>query len=439
MDGFDTQAIGFAAPAMSSSLSVPIGAFGQVFSASLFGAMLGALMLGSAADRLGRRWTLVGAVATFSLFSLLTPLAPNLLWLLPCRFLAGLGLGGAIPNLLALSSEYAPRRIRGLLTGLLWAGFPLGGVIGAILSAHLLPLFGWPVLFYIGGSVPLILAALVIGALPESLQFLLRRPDGQRAVGAAVRALGLPAPSVETVYVATEEPLSGFPLQLLFSDGRAASTVLLWIGSFMNFALVIVLVLWTPALLQKIELGGVQAALVVGLGNLGAVAGTMVGGRLVDRFAPQVILPLLFMAGALAIGSTGYAAASMSLLAPITVLSGFFLGAAASGLLGVAVLIYPSTMRATGVGWVVAVGRMGQVAGPLAVGALVAGALTVEQVYLCCVVPAVCAASATAFLLRSSDPQVSGFPERGDRSSAAGNRHPRNMMCEAETTTSGDR
>jgi AAHS family 4-hydroxybenzoate transporter-like MFS transporter len=231
MDGFDTQAIGFAAPAMSSSLSIPIGAFGQIFSASLFGAMLGALILGSAADRLGRRWTLVGAIATFSLFSLLTPLASNLLWLLACRFLVGLGLGGAIPNLLALSSEYAPRRIRGLLTGLLWSGFPLGGVIGAIASAHLLPLFGWPVLFYIGGTVPLILAALVIGALPESLQFLLRRPDGQRAVGAAVRAIGLPAPSVETVYVATEEPLNGIPLQLLFFDGRAASTILLWIAA----------------------------------------------------------------------------------------------------------------------------------------------------------------------------------------------------------------
>jgi AAHS family 4-hydroxybenzoate transporter-like MFS transporter len=410
-DGFDTQAIGFAAPAMSSSLAIPIGAFGQIFSASLFGAMLGALSLGAAADRLGRRWTLVGAVATFSLFSLLTPVAPNFPWLLLCRFLAGLGLGGAIPNVLALSSEYAPRRIGGLLTGLLWAGFPLGGVIGAITSAHLLPVFGWPVLFYIGGSVPLILAALVIGALPESLQFLLRRSDGQRAVATAIRAIGLPAPSVGTVYVATEEPPSGFPIQLLFFDGRVASTILLWIGSFMNFALLIVLVLWTPALLQKIGLGGEQAALVVGLNNLGAVAGTMLGGRLVDRFAPYVVLPLLFMAGALAVGSMGYAAASIPLLALFSALSGFFLGAATSGLLGVAVLIYPSMMRATGIGWVVALGRLGQVAGPLAVGALVASALSVEQVYLCCVMPALCAMGATAFLMRPNDPQASGFPE----------------------------
>jgi AAHS family 4-hydroxybenzoate transporter-like MFS transporter len=179
----------------------------------------------------------------------------------------------------------------------------------------------------------------------------------------------------------------------------------------MNFAVLIVLVLWTPALLQKIGLGGGQAALVVGLNNLGAVAGTMICGRLVDRFAPYVVLPLLFMAGAFAVGSMGYAGASMSLLAPASTLSGFFLGGATSGLLGVAVLIYPSMMRATGIGWVVALGRMGQVAGPLAVGALVASALSVERIYLCCMVPALCAAGATAFLLRSSDPQVSGFRE----------------------------
>jgi AAHS family 4-hydroxybenzoate transporter-like MFS transporter len=401
MDGFDTQAIGFAATAISSSLAIPITAFGQVFSAGLFGAMLGALVLGPLADRLGRRWMLVGAVVAFSLFSLLTPSAPDLLWLLLCRFFAGLGLGGAIPNLLALSSEYAPRRIRGLLIGVLFAAFPLGGATGAVTSAHLLPLFGWPALFYLGGTVPLVLAVVVACALPESLQFLLRRPDGQRTVATAVRRIGLDVPANGTVYVDTEERLSGLPLRHLLSGGRAAPTLLLWIASFMCFALLIVLVLWTPALLREVGVGGAQAALVVGLVNLGSVAGTALGGRLVDRFDAYVVLPLLFIAGALAVWPLGYATGSVALLGLFAALSGFFLGAGSSGLLGVAALIYPSMMRATGIGWAMALGRMGQVAGPLAIGALLAGGLTVDRIFLSCTAPALCAAGA-AILLRWS-------------------------------------
>jgi MFS transporter, AAHS family, 4-hydroxybenzoate transporter len=401
MDGFDTQAIGFAATAISSSLDVPVAAFGQVFSAGLSGAMLGALILGPLGDRLGRRWILVGAVLAFSLFSLLTPRAPDLFWLLLCRFFTGLGLGGAIPNLLALSSDYAPRRIRGLLTGMLYAAFPLGGAAGAVASAHLLPLFGWPALFYIGGTVPLVLAVVAACALPESLQLLLRRPDGQRIVAATVRRIGLDAPASGTIYIDTEERLDGFPLRHLFSGGRAIATLLLWVACFMCFALLVVLVLWTPALLRENGVGGAQAALVVGLVNLGSVAGTALGGRLVDRFNPSVVLPLLFIAGAFGVGPLGYVTGSVALLGVFAALSGFFLGAGSSGLLGVAVLIYPSVMRATGIGWAMALARMGQVTGPLTIGALLANGLTVDHIFLYCAVPALCAAGA-AILLRWS-------------------------------------
>ena len=164
----------------------------------------------------------------------------------------------------------------------------------------------------------------------------------------AIRTIGLPAPSGDTVYVDADGRLSGSPLQLLFSDGRTAPTILLWIASFMSFALLIVLVLWTPALLLEAQVGGTQPALVVGMINLGAIPGTMLGGRLVDRFAPSVILPLMFTAGAFAVGSLGYATASVSLLGLFAALSGFFLGAGSNGLLGVAVMVYPSMMRATG-------------------------------------------------------------------------------------------
>src|SRR5258707_2579605 len=344
MDGFDTQAIGFVATDVASSLDIPITAFGLVFSAGLLGAMLGAFVLGPVGDRFGRRWMLIGSAITFATFSFLTPHAANFSSLLHLRFLAGFGLGGAIPNLLALSSEYAPRRIRGLLTGLLFAGFPLGGAIGAVTSAHLLPLFGWPALFYIGGTIPLLLAAVVACAFPEPLQFLIRRPDGQRRVGAIVRRIVPDAPADGTVYVDTEERPSRLPLRQLFADGRAAPTLLLWIAFSMCFTLLIALVLWTPVLLLQAGLSGPQATLIVGLVNLGSVAGTALGGRLVDRFDPCVVLPLLFLAGAFGVASLGYATGSVALLRVFAALSGFSLGAASSGLLGVAVQIYPSMM-----------------------------------------------------------------------------------------------
>jgi AAHS family 4-hydroxybenzoate transporter-like MFS transporter len=411
MDGFDTQAIGFAAPAISSSLQIPITAFGQVFSAGLLGAMLGAFILGPLADRFGRRWILAGAVVVFSLFSLLTPHAPDLLWLLLCRFFAWLGLGGAIPNLLALSSEYAPRRIRGLLTGLLYAGFPLGGATGAATSAHLLPLFDWPALFYVGGTIPLLLAAVVAGTFPEPLQFLLRQPDGQRRVGAIVRRIAPDAPE-GTVYVDTEERPGRLPVRHLFSGGRAAPTLLLWIAFSMCFMLLVALVLWTPALLREAGVGASQAILIVGLVNLGSVAGTALGGRLIDRFDPSIVLLLLFSIGAFGVASLGYGIGSMTLLGLSATLSGFSLGAASSALLGVAVLIYPSMMRATGVGWAMAHGRMGQAIGPLVIGALLAGGLAPNRIFLCWALPALCGAGA-AILLRWSGLGTAHAADRG--------------------------
>ncbi|MGO4332240.1 MFS transporter [Cupriavidus sp. 2TAF22] len=400
MDGFDTQAIGFAAKAMSSSLDIPIAVFGQVFSAGLLGAMVGAFLLGPLADRFGRRWLLAAAILIFSAFSLLTPHAPSLPGLLLVRFLAGLGLGGAIPNLLALSAEYTPRPMRGMMTGVLYAGFPLGGAVGALVSSHIVPHYGWPPLFYLGGVLPLGLALLVIASLPESLPFLLRRKDGQDAVRAIVaRMAGRPSASDRHVtYVDAEERVRGLPFRRLLSGGRLVPTLLLWASFFMCFVLLIVLVLWTPALLRGEGIGEHDAALVVALINLGSVAGTAAGGRLVDRFGPYLTLPLLFMLGALSVSSLGYATQSLTSLAIAATLCGIFMGAGSSGLLSLAVLSYPSGMRATGVGWAMALGRMGQVSGPLIVGALLASGFSIKAIFLCSAVPAAIAAAAIVVL-----------------------------------------
>jgi AAHS family 4-hydroxybenzoate transporter-like MFS transporter len=398
MDGFDTLTIGFAAPSISLSLGIPVTSFGSVFSAGLLGAVLGACIMGPMADRLGRRRMLAGAVVTFSLVSLLTPHVHDLSGLLICRFLTGLGLGGAIPNVLALSSEYAPQRIRGLLTGILFAGMPAGGVVGAVASAHLMPLFGWPVLFYLGGTIPLLLAAAILCGLPESPQFVLRRPDGQRKMQMIARRIAPDIPINTRFYVDIEEKVHWLPVWHLFEHGRTRPTLLLWIASFMCFAMLIVVVLWTPALLHGAAVDETYAAWVVGLFSLGSLAGTALGGRLIDRFDPYVVLPILFVAAALALGPMGHAVGSVAALGLLAALSGFCLGAASASLLSAAVLIYPSITRATGIGWAIALGRMGQVTAPLIVGALLAAGLPLNWIFLCCAVPALCAAGATILL-----------------------------------------
>jgi AAHS family 4-hydroxybenzoate transporter-like MFS transporter len=224
-------------------------------------------------------------------------------------------------------------------------------------------------------------------------------------------------PADETVYVDTEErPPGRLPVRHLFSGGRAAPTLLLWIAFSMCFMLLIALVLWTPALLREAGVRASQATLIVGLVNLGSVAGTALGGRLVDRFDPCIVLVTLFGIGAIGVSSLGYAIGSVTLLGLFAALSGFSLGAASSALLGVAVLIYPSMMRATGVGWAMALGRMGQAIGPLVIAALLAGGFAPNRIFQCWAVPALCAAGA-AMLLRWSGLRAA---PAADHSSAAG-------------------
>ena len=185
LDGMDLQSIGLAAPLMTKDLEIAPPAFGAVFSAALAGLALGALALGPLADRFGRKRVLIGATLAFGLFTLLTAAASSLGELLAFRFLTGVGLGGAMPSFISLASDYVPRRMRGSVTSLLWAGFPLGGVVGGLLGSRIIPAFGWRSVFIAGGAPALILAGVLALALPESLGDLLRSGAPPARVAAA--------------------------------------------------------------------------------------------------------------------------------------------------------------------------------------------------------------------------------------------------------------
>src|ERR1700730_11852659 len=178
LDGIDSQSIGVAAPFIADELGVKLADFGPIFSSALAGATLGAASFGPLADRFGRKTLLIVAVVLISVFTILTVFANSVPMLMTFRLLAGIGLGGATPCFIALTSEYAPARLRAALVTLMWSAVPLGALLRGLLNWYLIPQAGWRAIFYIGGVAPLVLAFVLLFYLPESIKFLLvRRND----------------------------------------------------------------------------------------------------------------------------------------------------------------------------------------------------------------------------------------------------------------------
>ena len=228
LDGFDAQVIGFLTPSIAKTTGIPVHTFGPILSASLIGLMVAAMATGPIADRWGRKWVVIVSAFSFGIFSLLTARASSFDALLILRFLTGLGLGAAMPNVVALASEYIPKRILALLVTLLFVGMPLGSVICGLVSGAMLPRYGWRSVFLVGGVVPLVISLLLMFILPESIQFLaLRGKDSQRA-GKILRKI---APEIDTsevnfTFLPQDKRREGVPVKYLFTEGRAIATIL---------------------------------------------------------------------------------------------------------------------------------------------------------------------------------------------------------------------
>lgn len=291
-DGLDTQAIALAAPDIASDWGTGSSGFGFVFGIGLFGGLVGAIVFGRTSDRFGRRPNLLIAIVLFSLFSLATPLADSLTELAVIRFCTGIGLGGALPGVISLTSEYTPRRMRATVVGLMFCGFPLGAVIGGVLSAQLIPAYGWQSIFVLGGAVPLLLLP-VFWMLPESARFLTDSGDHRR-LDAVLRRMGSSLPARE---ILPEPAPSRSPVIGLFTEGRAAGTLLLWVTLFMSLLLTYLLINWIPLVARDTGIGASGAVLAVAALNLGSIAGQLVIGRLADRHSPTAVTGAAFALG----------------------------------------------------------------------------------------------------------------------------------------------
>jgi len=398
-DGFDAQAIGYVGPSLLMTFHVAPSALGPVFSAGLVGIMLGALFIAPLADRVGRRPIILLSIVTFAAFALATAWAGSIGALIWLRLLTGLGLGGCMPNAIALTIEYSPVRLRGLLVTMMFNGFTLGSLLGGILSHQLIPVFGWRAVFVAGGALPLLLVPVLYRSLPESLRYLVLAGQRPVAVADILRRLGstADAESMASAWRNSATPVKR-SIGELFRHGRGRATLVLWIVFFMSLLDVYLLVSWLPTALNQ---AGVPAQTSIVLGSLlqvGALIGTLLIGAGLDRFAGNWLLVPAYLLGSLSIAAIGvFSSISLGLTTLAVLLAGFgIIGGQTAGN-ALAAQTYPTQIRSTGVGWALGIGRIGSIIGPLVAAGLLLVHVSVKGIFLVSAVPALLAAGAIAF------------------------------------------
>ena len=397
-DGFDTQAIGYVAPELSRQWHIPRPALGPVLSAGLFGLMFGALLFSPIADRIGRKRLLLLSTAWFAVGTLATVLAQDTTELIAIRFLTGLGLGGAMPNAVALAAEYSPHRRRATLVMLAFCGFSVGAAVGGWLAAALIPQFGWQSVFVAGGLLPLLLVPVLALGLPESIRFLVLRRDQDVSVASLLRRIDPGAQvSTDAGFALSEETPSGVPVAELFASGRLLPTLLIWVVFFMSLLDLYFLSNWLPTLMADLGASVSTAALIGSMLQVGGFVAVLALGGVMDRFS-FAGLALTYGAAAVAIAIVGRTSHSVQAATAAIFVAGFCIVGAQTAANALVAAFYPTALRSTGVGWALGVGRIGSIVGPLLGGVLLAWKWGPPELFLVAALPAAIATAAAAGL-----------------------------------------
>jgi AAHS family 4-hydroxybenzoate transporter-like MFS transporter len=398
LDGFDIQVISFTAPLLAEHLGSKVNSLGLVFASGLAGLTLGSIFVGPIADRHGRKRVLQAAAVVFGVFTTLTVCADTREVLLFARFCAGVGLGGCIPNALALVAEYAPQRARARTVAITVSATPLGAVIGGIACWALIPRFGWHVVYWIGGVTPIILSIVFAFVLPESIRFLVAAGRDGREIAKLLKRV---APDFHYEEGASfgdcQTSSRSGSVRLLFTNGQAQRTLLLWVPYFMVFLISFLISSWLPSVLKEAGLPLTRAMSALIMFNIGGVAGGALLGKLVDRYGAYPVLTGAFVLCAFSVAALGYVGNVYNGVMLIIFLVGIFVQGTICTLYALATDVYPTEVRVTGIGWAAAIGRFGAIFGPLVGGAMLQAQWGMRGLFVAATVPALVSA---AVLLR---------------------------------------
>ena len=390
-DGFDIVAIGFAMPGMMRDFGIAdANVAGRMIAASLVGILFGSPIFGWIGDRFGRKAAIILSCFLFGVLTWATALAASVPQVIALRFIAGLGIGGLMPNVTALISELAPARYRAAIIIFTFTGVALGGALPGVVAATLVQTHGWQIIFTIGGIFPILVSLLSIWLLPESVKYLVVKGRGQQDV---VRILAQmdPGKAVDSsaTYVVADEQ-KGSTLKALFAGPLAVLTPLMWLLFVANLMGYFFLIGWTPAVLQAAKIDPSKAAIAGVLLQLGGVtAGVlMFWFRLMERRGLLPIIILLALAVPVVAG-IGMAASAQAegLVFALQFVAGLCCLGVQFSLNALSGILYPTAVRSSGSGAALGIGRLGSVVGPIVGGVLIAQQFPTDKLYAFAAIP----------------------------------------------------
>lgn len=388
LDGFDTQAISYMAPSISKEWNLPKEMLGPIFSSALIGLMVGYLFVSPLSDRFGHRKLVIVSTFGFALLTFVTAFTSNVTELIVLRFATGIVLGSVVPSAIALTTEFSPARLRATFVLAIYCGFSLGFVAAGAVAAWAIPQFGWRSMLWIGAAAPFVVAILALFSLPESVDFLVRGNAPRDRIWRVLRRVDGTLPVESPTRFTTEVAEQRSAIGSLFSSGRGVGTLVIWVVFMLNLAEFYGLQSWLPSILGNAGYSLNTVALVTSMTTVGGIVAAFAIGPAMDRLGAYKSLAVVYLCGVVLVLLFGYAIGGPEWrLVVAAFLAGFCISGGQKSVIALAAIYYPSAIRSTGVGWALGIGRLGGIAGPLLIGALLAAQMSAQNILYSASIP----------------------------------------------------